>query len=58
MTTTPILGLPTFSQDFFIEIEASGVGIEVILVQQGRPIAFSTKHWGRGILLDPHMKKT
>lgn len=40
MTTTPMLAMPNFNDSFTIEIDASGEGIDIVLSQQGRPIAF------------------
>ncbi|KAK9112016.1 hypothetical protein Scep_019535 [Stephania cephalantha] len=40
---TPILALPNFSDTFTIHIDASAVGIGVVLSQSGHPIAYFSK---------------
>lgn len=40
MTTTPILAMPIFNDDFTIETVASGEGIGAVLSQQGKPVAY------------------
>ena len=43
MTTTPVLTLPDFNRPFIIEADASGVGIGAILMQNGRPLTYTSK---------------
>jgi hypothetical protein len=43
MTSTPVLALPDFSQEFIVEIDASDVELGVVLMQNEKPIAFLSK---------------
>ncbi|VFQ79098.1 unnamed protein product [Cuscuta campestris] len=46
MVTAPILRLPNFGLTFYLETDASDVGIGAVLLQQGHPLAFFSKKLG------------
>lgn len=43
---SPVLALPDFSIPFAIETDACGMGVGVVLTQQGHPLAFISKALG------------
>jgi hypothetical protein len=50
MCTTPVMDLPDFTKTFVLECDASRRGIGVVLMQDGQPLAFTSKQ-----LLERHL---
>ena len=42
-TTTPVLALQNFAEQFIIETDASDIGIGTVLMQHGQPVAYLSK---------------
>jgi hypothetical protein len=43
MNTTLVLVVPYFTKTFFLKCDASGKGLELILMQEGHPLTFTNK---------------
>lgn len=47
MVEPPVLALPDFTKPFLIETDPSGLGMGVVLMQNGHPIAFISKAFSK-----------
>jgi hypothetical protein len=57
MCTTSVLALPNFTKIVVLECETSGKGIDVVLMQEGRPLAFTNKQLSKRNLGKPIYEK-
>jgi len=57
LTNAPILALPNFTKPFELECATSGVGIGVVLIQGGHPIAYFSEKLHGSILNYPTYDK-
>jgi hypothetical protein len=57
MCTTLVFTLPDFTNTFELECDDLGKGIGVVLMQEGRSLAFTSKQLSERNLANPSMKR-
>ena len=53
LSSTPLLALPNFENTFEIECDASGIGIQAVLIQEQKPIMYFSEKLNSAALKYP-----